>query len=67
VDPDDREFMRELSLRHERATEAMIRRLDRGTEEMRLEFAKAREEHRELLESSRAHTQALFALLDKLA
>jgi hypothetical protein len=35
MDPDDREFMRELLLRHEKATDSMIRRLDAGTDEMR--------------------------------
>ena len=34
MDPDDREFMRELLLRHEKATDAMIARLDRGTAEI---------------------------------
>jgi hypothetical protein len=31
VDPEDRDFMRELLLRHEKATDAMIRRLDENT------------------------------------
>jgi hypothetical protein len=35
MDADDRAFMRELLLRHEKATDAMIRRLDEGTERLR--------------------------------
>ena len=67
MDPGDREFMRELLQRHERATEAMIRGLERLQDQVRLEFAKAREERTELLQASRAQTQALFAVLDRLA
>jgi hypothetical protein len=32
MEPEDRDFMRELLLRHEKATDAMIRRIDAGTD-----------------------------------
>ena len=35
MEPEDREFMRELLLRHEKATDAMIAKLERSTEESR--------------------------------
>jgi len=44
MDPEDREFMRELLLRHEKATDAMIRRLDDGTARIRVETARIRED-----------------------
>jgi hypothetical protein len=37
MDPGDREFMRQLLLRHEKATDAMIARLDEGTATLRAE------------------------------
>jgi hypothetical protein len=40
MDPDDREFMRQLLLRHEKATDAMIARLDEGTATLRAETRK---------------------------
>ena len=36
MDPEDREFMRQLLLRHEKASDAMIARLNQATEESRL-------------------------------
>jgi hypothetical protein len=35
MEPEDREFMRQLVLRHEKATDAMIARLDKAGEESR--------------------------------
>jgi hypothetical protein len=35
MDPDDRAFMRELLLRHEKVTNSMIKRLDMNTEALR--------------------------------
>jgi hypothetical protein len=43
MDPEDREFMRELLLRHEKATDAMIARLDEGTVRLREETAEIRQ------------------------
>jgi hypothetical protein len=68
MDPDDREFMRQLLLRHEKATDAMIARLDEGTERIRVETQQVRrgtEEIRLRIEqikrSGDAHTEALRA------
>ena len=36
MEADDREFMRELLLRHQTATDLMFRRFDAGTEEIRV-------------------------------
>ena len=43
MDPEDREFMRQLLLRHEKATDAMIARLDEGTARIREETAEIRQ------------------------
>lgn len=77
MDPDDREFMRELLLRHEKASDAMIARLNQATEESRLRTEEIRAGMYELRDSIRAHTrefvaemqaqrQALFRVLDRL-
>jgi hypothetical protein len=77
MDPDDREFMRQLLLRHERATDAMIARVKADTEEsrrraeeIRLRTVEAireiRAHRREFAEEMQAHRQALFHLLDRL-
>jgi hypothetical protein len=77
MEPEDREFMRELLLRHEKATDAMIARLDRGTEEIRVRteeiragmysHADAMRAHtREFVAEMRAQRQALFHILDRL-
>ena len=52
---DQREFMRELTLRHERATQAVIRRLDAGTERLG-----------DMGDQLRANTRAVLAVLDRL-
>ena len=68
MDPDDREFMRQLLLRHEKATDAMIARLDKGTEESarRTEEIRARTEEiragmYDLSDQIRAHTREFVA------
>jgi hypothetical protein len=77
MEPEYREFMRELVLRHEKATDAMIARLDAGTEEIRIRIdqlkrtgdaqAEALRAHtREFVAEMRAQRQALFRVLDRL-
>jgi hypothetical protein len=77
MDPDDREFMRQLLLRHEKATDAMIARLDQGTEEIRIRIEQLKRTGDAQAEALRAHTrefvaemqaqrQALFRVLDRL-
>jgi hypothetical protein len=62
MEPDDREFMRQLLLRHEKATDAMIASLNSGSEESRVRTERIRadiEQIRartyELIEDMRAH------------
>jgi hypothetical protein len=57
MEPEDREFMRQLLLRHEKATDAMIARLDRGSEESR----KRTEEIGIRIEEIRARTEEFVA------
>jgi hypothetical protein len=64
MDPDDREFMRQLLLRHEKATDAMIARLDEGTARLREEtqeiIARTKRIERQgdaTAEAIRAHTR----------
>ena len=66
--------MQELTLRHERATDAMIRALERlveemrrNFEEMRLEIAAGRQVLLDLHETAQAQNQAIFKLIDRLA
>ena len=66
--------MRELTLRHERATDAMIQALDERTEhmvrrleEMRKEIAAGTRVLFDLHETVQAQNQALFKVLDRLA
>jgi hypothetical protein len=42
MDPDDREFMRQLLLRHEKATDAIIARLNSDSEESRVRTQRIR-------------------------
>jgi hypothetical protein len=42
MEPEDREFMRELLLRHEKTTDAMIARLNRESEESRVRTERIR-------------------------
>jgi hypothetical protein len=74
VEPEDREFMRGLTLRHQRATDAMIRALDERTDqmirrldEMRAEIAAGRQVLIDLHETAQAQNQAIFRLIDRLA
>jgi hypothetical protein len=48
MDPDDREFMRQLLLRHEKATDAMIARLKADTEESRRRAEESRRRAEEI-------------------
>jgi hypothetical protein len=77
MEPEDREFMRELLLRHAEATDAMIARLDTGTEEIRIRIEQIKRTGDTHTEASGAHTrefvaemqaqrQALFRVLDRL-
>ena len=69
--------MRQLLLRHEKATDAMIARLDKGTEEIRIRIEQLKRTGDTHTEALRAHTrefvaemqaqrQALFRVLDRL-
>jgi hypothetical protein len=81
MEPEDRLSMPELLLRHEKATDAMIARLDAGTEAMRVRTrAIVREMDtsttalsrridagtREFVAEMRAQRAALFRILDRL-
>jgi molecular chaperone GrpE (heat shock protein) len=62
MEPDDREFMRQLLLRHEKATDAMIASLNSGSEESRVrteriraDIEQIRARTHELIEDMRAH------------
>jgi hypothetical protein len=77
MEPEDREFMRQLLLRHEKATDAMIKRLDKDTERIRAEIREIRARTVENTTAMRAHTrefvaemraqrQALLHVLDRL-
>jgi hypothetical protein len=77
MEPEDREFMRELLLRHEKATDAMIKRLndagaaDRARAAEILARTKANTEAirantREFVAEMRAQRRALFRVLDRL-
>jgi hypothetical protein len=61
MEPDDREFMRELLLRHEKATNAMIARLDKGTEDIARRTEEVRIRIEQIKRSGDAHTEALRA------
>jgi uncharacterized protein YhaN len=64
-----REFIREQTLRHERAsrtTEAWLRTVDQRTQEMVRRTDEQIEALRDLREESRAFRDALLAMLDRL-
>jgi hypothetical protein len=77
MDPDDREFMRELLRRHEKASDAMLarfnaitRRFDEHTDEMRqdhgqfiAEIREAREDHRGFIRELREDHREFIAEL----
>jgi hypothetical protein len=58
MEPDDREFMRELLLRHEKATNSMIKRLDTSTEALRTHT-------REFVAEMQAQRQAFLRRLER--
>jgi hypothetical protein len=77
MEPEDREFVRQLLMRHEKATDAMIKRLDEDTERIRAEIREIRARTVENTKAMRAHTrefvaemraqrQALLHVLDRL-
>jgi hypothetical protein len=77
MEREDREFMRQLLLRHEKATDAMIARLKadseesrRRAEEIRLRTVESireiRAHRREFVAEMRAQRQALFRVLERL-
>jgi hypothetical protein len=77
MEPEDREFMRQLLLRHEMATDAMVARLNKASEESRRHgegirartdelIADIRAHRREFVEEMRAQRQALLRILDRL-
>jgi hypothetical protein len=57
MEPEDREFMRQLLLRHEKATDATIARLNRESEESRVRTERIRADIREI----RARTDEFVA------
>jgi hypothetical protein len=61
MEAEDREFMRELLLRHEKATDAMITRLDKGTEEIRLGTEEIRLRIEQIKRTGDAQAEALRA------
>lgn len=61
-----REFIREMTLRIERAVRAMAQESRANREESRLYFEALRAEMRDLHEESRAQTGALLRVLDRL-
>jgi|Tabmets5t2r1_1033131.scaffolds.fasta_scaffold19340_3 hypothetical protein len=76
MDADDRAFMHELLRRHEKATdamiarhdanfEAMIRRFNAGTVQLREHTRELREDHRGFVDEMRAQRMALFRILDR--
>ena len=77
MEPEVREFMRQLVLRHEKATDAMIKRLVEGSAEARARTEEIlvrteanteaiRAHTREFVAEMRAQRQAMFRVLDRL-
>jgi hypothetical protein len=61
MEPEDREFMRQLLLRHEKASDAMIARLNQATEESRLRCEQIRADIAEVKRTGGAQAEALRA------
>jgi hypothetical protein len=61
MEPEDREFMRELLLRHEKATDAMIARLNKASEESARRTEQIRIRTEQIKRTGDAHTEALRA------
>ena len=59
---DLRDFIREITLRHERATEAMVNRL----EEQRLALVDMRAEISDQRKQIQANTQAVLSVVDRM-
>jgi hypothetical protein len=66
MDPDDREFMRELLRRHEKASDAMLARFNAITRRFEEHTDEMRQDHREFIEEVRAQRGALLRILDRL-
>jgi hypothetical protein len=76
MDPDDREFMRELLLRHEKASNAMLARFEENTREhdrmlrdhdrMFEEHDRMFREHVEFMDEQFAHRKAIWKVFDLL-
>ena len=77
MEPEDREFMRQLLLRHEKATDAIIAKLEANTEDSQRRTDAIVRRTETLTEALLAHTrefvaemqaqrQALFRILDRL-
>ncbi|HEX2414277.1 MAG TPA: hypothetical protein VHJ37_03575 [Thermoleophilaceae bacterium] len=66
VHPDNRAFMRKLLRRHEKATGAMVARLDAGTRELEAHPERMNADHREFIQELRAERAAAFRSLDRL-
>ena len=60
---DLRQFIQEITRRHERATEAMVDRLD----EQRMAFVDMRREIADQRKQIQANTQAVLSVLDRLS
>jgi hypothetical protein len=66
-DPDSlREFIRELMLRFDKRVAEFDRRAERNHRESMARFDALQEDMRELREDSRAQTQALLRVIDRL-
>ena len=66
---DLRQFIRDMVTRFERRTEAMVRRLDEGTAELRLLQAETRENTfaaRDMREELKAQRAGFMALIDEI-
>jgi len=66
MDPDDREFMRELLRRHEKASDAILARFNAITRRFEEHTDEMRQDHREFIEEARAQRGALLRILDRL-
>ena len=65
MDPEDREFMRELLRRHEKSSDAMIARLEEGTERIRQETAAIRRQTDEGIREMREDHAAFIRRVDQ--
>ena len=66
---DLREFIRDMNTRSEKRNDAMIRRLDAGTAQLReltVDIRESREDLRDMRAQIRANTEAVLRVLDEL-